>query len=512
MYLTQAIHKAAREKPTATATIFQGHITTFAEFKQRVGRFAGGLLDLGTEPGDRVGILALNSDLYLEFIFGTFWAGAAINPVNIRWSLDEIAYSLNDCDTRVLLIDEQFRHLIEPLCQRCPRLTTLIYIGEDTAPSGTLAYKTWLAGVQPRKDALSRGQQLAAVLYTGGTTGIPKGVMLSHDNLASNALSALAASPRPLITSSLHVAPMFHVGGIASVLQTTLRCATHVVLRQFDTAAVLNAIAQHRVNETFLVPTMLQRMLDDPGFPSHDLSAMKNIIYGAAPIDTTLLQRAITAFPNCQFMQVYGMTELAPVAAVLPAYYHTPEGQTLQKLKAAGRPSPVCELRIVDTDGQEVASGQTGEIIVRGPSVMLGYWNKPEETAKALRDGWMHTGDGGYLDKDGFLFITDRIKDMIVTGGENVYSSEVENALLSHPDVQMCAVIGVPHDQWGESVHAIIVPSPGAEIDIEALKLHCRSRIASYKCPRSLELRLELPLSAAGKVLKFELRAPFWKA
>ncbi|MCY1408786.1 Long-chain-fatty-acid--CoA ligase [compost metagenome] len=388
----------------------------------------------------------------------------------------------------------------------------MIHLGDGTPLANVLPYETWLADSHPVEDALSSGRQLAAVLYTGGTTGTPKGVMLSHDNLVSNALSALAAAPRPLIEAALHVTPMFHVGGLASILQTAQRCATHIILRQFDSAAVLNAIANEGANETFLVPTMLQRILDDPSFSEHDLSAMKNIIYGAAPIDHTLLQRALKAFPNSQFMQVYGMTELAPVAAVLPAHYHTPEGQALQKLQAAGRPTPLCELRIVDADGRELPHGQAGEIVVRGPTVMLGYWNKPEETAKALRDGWMHTGDGGYLDDDGFLYIADRIKDMIVSGGENVYSSEVENALLSHPGVQMCAVIGIPDEQWGEAVHAIIVPVPGVTLDGEALKLHCRGRIAGYKCPRSLEFRQELPLSAAGKVLKFELRAPFWKA
>jgi len=482
------------------------------EFKNRVACVAAGLRKLGVAATDRVGILSLNSDRYLEVIYGTFWAGAAINPVNIRWSIDEIAYSLIDCDTRLLFVDGSFSHMIPTLRERCPQLHTVIQLDDINPHAALLPYPSWLGSSAPMEDALSCGTQLAAVLYTGGTTGPPKGVMLSHENLLSNALSTLAAAARPEIAAALHVAPMFHVGGLAAVFQTALRAATHIVLPQFDTDQVLHAIADQGANEVFLVPTMLQRVLDAPNFATFDLSSMKNIIYGAAPIDASLLQRAMAAFPNSQFMQVYGMTELAPVAAVLAGNHHIAGGQSHSKLITAGRPAPLCEMRIVDSEDLELPQGSTGEIVVRGPTVMLGYWNRPEETAQALRGGWMHTGDGGYLDEDGFLHIADRIKDMIVSGGENVYSSEVENALLSHPGVKMCAVIGVPHAQWGEAVHAVIVPQAGAMLDLESLKLHCRTRIAGYKCPRSIELREELPLSAAGKVLKYELRNPFWKA
>ena len=388
MYLTQALHKAAREKPNATASVFRGRRRTFEQLRKRAAQFAGLLQSLKAEPGDRIAMLALNSDQYLEYLFGTFWGGCAINPVNTRWSVREIAYSLNDCQTRILFIDDAFAHLIDPLREQCPCLESILYIGDKTAPDRTLPYEAALNSATEVKDALRSGNDLAAVLYTGGTTGIAKGVMLSHSNLLSNALSALAAAPRPQIDATLHVAPLFHVGGLAAVFQTALRGATHVILEQFDSATVIRTIASERINEVFLVPTMLQRILDEPCFNEHDLSSLKNIIYGAAPIDPTLLQRAISALPCSQFMQVYGMTELAPVTAILPAYYHTLAGQQLDKLKAAGRPTPICEVRIENADGKELPMGQTGEIVVRGPSVMLGYWNKPDETAKALRDGW----------------------------------------------------------------------------------------------------------------------------
>lgn len=510
MQLTQAINKFAIETPKAIATVYRGRRTSFDTFRNRVARFAGGLNGLGVLPGDRVGILALNSDRYLEFLFGTFWASAVINPVNIRWSVDEIAYSLNDCNTCVLVVDENFINLIPELRAKCPGLRAVINLGESSDMPGTEAYEAWLDRSDAIDDTAGGGKQLAAILYTGGTTGVPKGVMLSHENLLANALSALAAAPRPSISSALHAAPMFHVGGLAAILQTMLRGATHVVLPQFDSTEFLTTISKECVNETFLVPTMLQRILDDPEFSQHDVSQVKNIIYGAAPIDSSLLRRAISAFPNSQFMQVYGMTEVGPVAAILPPFYHTIEGQTFNKLKAAGRPTPACEINIIDPDGKILPHGIPGEIIIRGPTVMLGYWNKPLETSLAVQNGWIHTGDGGYFDQDGILHMADRIKDMIVTGGENVYSTEVENALLSYPGIKMCAVVGIPNEQWGESVHAILLLLPGTTLDTNAIKVHCKTLIAGYKCPTSFEVRESLPLSAAGKILKHELRASYW--
>lgn len=508
--LTQPLHKAAGERPNATACIFQGRRKTFAQLRDRVARLAAGLHKLGVRPNDRVAILALNSDRYLEYIYACFWAGAVINPVNTRWSSSEIAYSLNDCASHVLFVDDNFEHLVEPLQALCPDLSTIIHCGENAASSDWLCWDE-LIDCPPLQDVQRSGADLAGVLYTGGTTGMPKGVKLSHTNLASNALSTLAAASRPELNTVLHVAPLFHVGGLAAVLQTALRGACHVLLSAFDSAQVLSAIANERVGETFLVPTMLRRLLDDPGFATHDLSSLRNVVYGAAPIDAELLRRAIEALPNSQFMQVYGMTELGPVAAVLSAASHCAQGTGLHRLASAGRPAPACELRIVDADGNDQDVGATGEIVARGPGVMLGYWNKSDETAQTLRNGWLHTGDAGYLDADGFLYVTDRLKDMIVSGGENIYSSEVENTILAHPEVQLCAVIGIPDGLWGESVHALVVLHPGSQLDERQIRSFCRERIAGYKCPRSVELRAQLPLSAAGKLLKYQLREAFWQ-
>ena len=510
MRLTQPLHKAAREKPFEIATVFGERSTTFLTHKTRVSQLAGALKHLGLETEDRVAILAFNSDYYIESIYATFWAGGVINPVNTRWSQHEIIYSLNDCQTKFLIVDDNFAKLIEPIREQCPSIQTVIYCGEAAAPADSHAYNALIEQADPVEDAHRADADLAAILYTGGTTGQPKGVMLSHEAMAINALAVLSVG-RPPVEATMHVAPLFHVGGLASLFQGALRLAKQVILPGFDPIATFEMIEREKVNETFLVPTMIQFLLDHPDFSKYDLSSMRNIIYGAASIDETLLHRAIHAIPSSQFMQVYGMTEIAPVVAILPNFCHTIEGQKLKKLKAAGRPTPINEVKIINPEtGQESEVGEFGEIVVRGPSVMLGYWNKPEETKKALIDGWMHTGDGGYMDEDGDLDIPDRLKDMIVSGGENVYSTEVENALLAHPAIRLCAVIGVPDPQWGEAVHAVLVlRDDHAPLTLKEVRDFCRTHIAGYKCPRSIEFRTEMPLSAAGKLLKYKLRESY---
>lgn len=286
---------------------------------------------------------------------------------------------------------------------------------------------------------------------------------------------------------------------------------THVFLPSFDARAAMVLIERERVNDTLIVPTMLQMLLDHPEFRSFDLSSLEWVIYGAAPISETLLDRAVASLPNIRFTQGYGMTELSGAVVFLPPAYHTAEGRRAGKLKSAGRAGFLAEAKIVDISGNEVSRGQIGEIAVRGGAVMIGYWNRPEETAETLRDGWVYSKDMAFMDDEGFIYIVDRLKDMIVSGGENVYSAEVENALMKHPAISQCAVIGVPSASWGESVHAVVVGKLGANVDADKLIAHCKTLIANYKCPRSVEFRDSLPLSAAGKILKHELRTEFWK-
>ncbi len=508
--LTAALHEALRTCPDRPAVSAGAHRDTYATFVDRVARLARVLRDAGLEPGDRVGMLALNSHRYVEYFFAVWWAGGVVNPVNIRWNPREVAYSLDDCDTRILFVDGTFAAMIPELRSFSTSLQTVVWCGDGDAPPDMHAYDAALVGAEPLADTMRDGEDLAAVMYTGGTTGRPKGVMLTHRNLTSNIRFSLEANPRRDGTSAIITAPMFHIGGCALALQNIVNHRRVVIVPMFEERAVLRAIADERATEIFLVPTMLRRLIECPDFATFDVSSLEMMIYGAAPIDSALLERAMAAFPGASFHGAYGMTECSPTLTTLPGPAHGPEGVARGLLRSAGIPLPGIELRIVDQDDRDVPVGSVGEIVARGATVMAGYWNRPHETAESLRGGWMHTGDGGYRDADGYLYVVDRIKDMIITGGENVYSAEVENALAQHPDVAMSAVIGIPDDAYGERVHAVVVTRPGAEPDPDAIVAHCHSLIGGFKCPRSVEFREKLPLSAAGKVLKHELRAPYW--
>jgi len=512
MSLTLGLHRALQQQPHKTATVYRERRLSYAELGARVARLAGGLLELGLAPGDRVALLAQNSDRTIEYVLATWWAGGAVNPVNIRWSVPEIAYSLEDSETGILIVDEHFLAAVAAIRERAPALRVLIYAGEGPAPAGMLAWEALANESAPMEDARRAGTDLAGLFYTGGTTGSPKGVMLSHTNLWSSAIARMADLPIPPDTVSLLAVPLFHLAGLGRVLTQLIVGGTSVVLPGFNAVAVLESIARERVTDLLLVPTMLQMLLDHPDFARYRLDSLKRISYGAAPISEALLARALQAFPGIEFTHGYGMTEASPVISVNPPGNHTPEAARSGLLRSAGRAGYGVEIKIVGPDGEELPRHTVGEVLLRGPNVMLGYWNKPEETRAALRGGWLHTGDGAYMDEAGYIFIVDRLKDMIVSGGENVYSAEVENVVGRHPAVAACAVIGIPSETWGEAVHAVVVlRDSAAAISAEDLRAHCRQSLAPYKCPKSVEFRDALPLSGAGKVLKTALREPYWK-
>ena len=510
MSLTLSLERAARIHPRRLATICGERRHDYATLRNRVTRLAGALRRLGVVPGERIGILALNSDRYLEYFFATYWAGAVVNPCNVRWSAQEIAYSLADCETRILLVDDQFAHLLPQLRAQAPCLKQVIYCGDGMAPDGMLRYEDLVAGSDPIEEIWRSGEDLAGVFYTGGTTGFPKGVMLAHRALYSNGLALQAACGDVTEMVGLHAAPMFHLADHAFLMVLAIAGATHVMLPAFQPKPVAEIIARERVTGTLLVPTMIQMLIDDSNARQYDLSNLELLLYGGSPIAEAVVDRALAVMPKVNLMQAYGMTELGPIATLLPAEFHVGSGRARGKVRSAGRPCTICDVRVIDLEGIEVPRGVVGEVVVRGPGMMQGYWNKPEESAHATRGGWMHTGDGGYMDDDGFLFIADRLKDMIVTGGENVYSVEVENAVARHPAVLQCAVIAIPDDTWGETVHACVVLRQDMALTLDELQTHCRQSIASYKIPRSLELIAALPLSGAGKVLKGKLREKFW--
>ena len=510
MYLTQSLHRAMNTRPDALASVYGERRHTYAQFGARIACLAGGLQGLGLNAGDRVGMLSLNTDRFLEYFMGVYWAGCVVNPVNTRWSVAEMAFSLDDCETRVLIVDDHFLGTVPELRQRATSLSILIYAGEGATPEGMLSYETLIAQSAPVEDAHRGGPDLAGVFYTGGTTGFPKGVMLSHGGLYSNALAIVAEGGVRDGELGMHAAPMFHLADLAFMNALFACGGTHLMVPTFAPAAVLKVIEQERVAASLLVPTMIQMLVDHPDAPKYDLSSLRSLIYGASPISEALVDRAALTLPRTEFRQGYGLTEMSPVVAFLQPQYHTGEGRALGKICSAGRPSYVAEVRIEDPEGHPLPTGEVGEIVAKGPGMMLGYWNRPEESAHALRGGWMHTGDAGFMDKDGFLFLVDRIKDMIVTGGENVYSAEVENALHHHPAVALCAVFGIPADKWGEAVHAVVVLNRGRQASAEELMESCRQRIAAYKCPRSIEFMEVLPMSGAGKILKRDLREPHW--
>ena len=512
MYLTQSLHRALQQHPDRNVVQFGTRSRTFREFWDRIARLAGALKELGLRPGDRVAMLALNSDRYLEYQMAVPWAGGVLNQCNTRWSAAEIALSLADSGSTILLVDAPFCPMVDQCRHDAITLREVIYCGEGNPPSSMRSYEGLVAESEPVPDVGRRGQDLAGIFYTGGTTGSPKGVMLSHTNLVSSALAAAVDGFSSAGDVYLHAAPMFHLADFGFSILTWILGNLHSIVSSFSPDAVLDAIERDAVSTVLLVPTMIQMLVDHlPASRPRDLSTLRTIAYGASPISDALLDRAMTAFPGARFAQGYGMTELSPLAAVnVPPWPSTLSHQP-SKRHATGRPATGVELRIVDADGIEVPRGAIGEIIVRGPNVMLGYWNNPEATAAAIREGWMHTGDAAYMDEDGFVYVVDRIKDMIITGGENVYSAEVECALAHHPAVGACAVIGIPSELWGEAVHAVVVPRPGALVSAEGLITHCKTRIAGYKCPRTVAFAESLPLSGAGKVLKSKLREPYWR-
>jgi long-chain acyl-CoA synthetase len=509
--MTQLVRRAAQNHGGVLATHDGDRSQTWAEFRERIARFAGGLHELGIGAGDRVAILALNSDRYMEFMFGVPWAGGVFVPVNTRLAPPEVVYWLNDSGSRVLLVDGNFAAVVATVRDQLDSLEHVVFIDDAEVAPGCLPYGELIsAGAAP--DAGRGDDDLAGLFYTGGTTGRSKGVMLSHRNLVGNALQALPVLGSADGERTLHVAPMFHIADGCMCLMAAAMAHQNYILPAFEPLATMRAIEAHRIERTLMVPTMINMFVHHEQVEDHDLTSLGTVVYGASPMPEPVITRALEVMPDARFFQAYGQTEASPIITLLRSEYHTTEGEYAGKLKSAGRSVPGVDLAILDDDGNEVPCGTVGEVCAKGPNVMLGYRNLEEQTQAALKGGWLHTGDGGYLDEDGFLFIVDRVKDMIVSGGENVFSAEVESVIYQHPEVDQCAVVGIPSEKWGEQVHAIIVPKAGATPTEESIITFCREQIAGFKCPRSVTFRDEaLPLSGAGKILKTELREPYWE-
>ncbi|QNA87066.1 long-chain fatty acid--CoA ligase [Sphingomonas sp. So64.6b] len=494
--------------PDAPASIFEGRSRSWADVLGRAARIAGGLGALGIKAGDRVSVLSHNSDDYLTLYLAVPWAGAVLVPLNCRWSEAENRMAIADCEPSLIFVSDDMAVANEGLFSPDEH-PWLVSLGQERPGWRTLDE---LLASEPVDDAGRGGDDLLAIFYTGGTTGRSKGAMLSHAGFIANCRAMRESDVFPEGCRALIVPPLFHLAAVAMMTMAMLAGGVAVIAKSFDPIGALDLIAAEGVTDALLVPTMIQMILDAPGFDSAKLSRVNTILYGASPMQEATLDRIIEAAPQVDFVQLYGMTEVSCTAALLPPEYHRGAHREAGHHRGAGKPIRNTEIIVADEAGNKLPIGDVGEVLVRGPGVMLGYWNQPELTAETLRDGWMHTGDGGRLDEHGILYVVDRLKDMIVSGGENIYSAEVESVLALHPGVVQAAVIGVPDDRWGERVHAVILPRPGSDVSEAALFAHCRERIAGYKCPRSIEFRSEsLPLSPAGKVLKTELRKSYWK-
>lgn len=512
LHIAQFVERAARHNSSGDAIRFGARRSTWSSFNAATREIGGGLREHGIAVGDRVAILALNSDRYVEVLFACWRLAAVVVPINTRWSASELSYAIADSRPRVLVVDDAFAATIAALDIDRSGLR-LVFIGDGATPDGAIHYDDLRRAGAPCDALGGGGEDLAGIFYTGGTTGHPKGVMLSHTGLISTLLAARSAPPQAGAPPPvLCVLPMFHLAGAQLAMAAAIACVPLIMLPTFDVSAVLRTIETDRVDTLSLVPSMWGMLLSHPDAENADLSSLKRAAYGASPMPEGILRLCLRRLPHAEFMQGYGQTETAGICTLLGPEDHDPDGPNAHRLRSAGKPILFSELKILDETGAEASCGTVGEIAIRSVGGMLGYWNLQEETAKTLRGGWIMSGDAGYLDADGYLFIVDRTKDMIISGGENVYSAETESALSTHPDVAECAVIGVPDEMWGERVHAIVRLRPGAVEDEVALIAHCRSVIAGYKCPRSVSFRSEpLPLSAAGKVLKRQLRAPFWE-
>lgn len=510
--LSQLIRHNTQISSDRTATQFAERSQTWAEFQERISCLAGGLQDLGIEEGDRVAVLALNSDRYYEFYFGVSWAGAVFVPVNTRLAPAEFIHWLNDSGSKAVFVDDMFLPAIAEIRSQLTSVKHFVYMGDGAVPDDYIAFEHLVMEYVPIAPSGRGGDDLAGLFYTGGTTGKSKGVMLSHRNLTCNVLQCLPYFNLTEDDIMLHAAPMFHVAdGILCMMAATLGC-TNVMVPAFEPTLVLKTLQESGITASLLVPTMINMVVNHPEIGAYDLSRLKSLLYGASPMPEAVIMKAMEVIPHVDFYQAYGQTEASPIVTIMGPQYHTTTGPYAGKIKGAGRAVIGVDLEIHDEAGNLVNAGEVGEVCIRGENVMLGYWNLPEVTAQTMRDGWLHTGDGGRLDEDGMLFIVDRVKDMIVSGGENVYSAETEQAIYQHPAVADCAVIGIPNDAWGEAVHAVVVLKPGESLTEQALIDFCKTQIAGYKCPRSIAFRSEpLPLSGAGKILKKDLRAPYWE-
>ena len=489
---------------------------TYREFGERAERLASGLTRLGIAPGDRVAYLSFNNHQLLEGYYGVVQARAIVMPLNVRLSCGELTAILRHSGARMLLFENEFAPVVEELRSACPEVECWVSLGERIAPAG-LAYEEILSQGQPgRADIFSYDERaIAELFYTSGSTGAPKGVALAHRTLYLHALEVATLYPNPETMVELHTIPQFHANGWGRPQVSAMLGVKQVMVRRFEPAAVFGLIQEHRATDMCMVPTMAQALIHDPGRTSWDTSSLRRVMIGGAASSPELVDRFEKAFPGCQCVAGYGLTETSPVVST-SLWKGTPyssETERLRRQAMAGWPIVGTEVRVVNAEMQDVPrDGATmGEVVVRGDQVMDGYFREPDATRAVMSGDWLHTGDMAVWDEEAYINIVDRKKEIIISGGENISSIEIEKAIGSHPDVLECAVVAAPDDRWGEVPAAFITRKPQALVTEEEMRAHLSQRLSRYKLPRIIELRDEpLPKTGTGKIRKLALREQFW--
>ena len=507
--VSEIIRVHGKDRADHTALVQGERTLTWAELLGRSAQVAQAFSDAGVGNQDRIAFLDKNGIEHFEVFFGAALLNAVCVDVNWRLAAPEVEFIVNDAGSKVFVVGPDFVPILDAIAPNLTTVTKIVVIGGHPDHE---SYEDWVA----RYEAVDPGtpsdiEDTAFQLYSSGTTGRPKGVMLSNRNFF--ALLPMAKEMWEITPDSVNLVamPLFHIGGGGWAVAGMYEGAQSIIVRDLDPAALVTLIGERRVTHGFLVPAVLQFMLMVPGGIEADYSSLQVLVYGASPISEQVLADSVKVF-GCKFWQAYGLTETTGAVVNLAPEDHDLSGPNKHRLRSCGRPGPGVEVRIIDNDsGNELLPGEVGEIWIRSEQVMKGYWNNPEETAKAITaDGWFKSGDAGYLDADGYVFIHDRVKDMIVSGGENVYPAEVENVLMAHPGIADVAVIGVPHDKWGETAKAIVVKAANTEVDEQQIIEYAREHLARFKCPTSVEWIDALPRNPSGKVLKKDLRAPYW--
>ncbi|MEA5516587.1 long-chain-fatty-acid--CoA ligase [Nodularia sp. UHCC 0506] len=501
----------ARQFPDARALIFKDKSLTYIQLDQRSNQVANSLLTQGVKSGARVAFLAKDSLKSYEILFGCCKIKAVFVPINWRLAAAEISYILRDANVDILFVGAEFYQLVASIINEIDGVKTIIALEE--IDGNCLSYDIWSQehSDEPPNVAVA-ANDVAVQMYTSGTTGRPKGVQLGHYSFFAIAKEFAQrgqtwinwnATDKSLLTLSL-----FHIGSLWWAIRGLASGAENIVLENFIGVEVLEAIEKYRITKTFMVPAMIQILLNEPLCQKTDFSSLEYIIYGGSPIAESSLKSAIATF-GCNFVQIYGMTETGNCAVSLPAQDHTSANKNI--LKAAGKPFPGVSVAIINSEDKELSCAQVGEVCIKSPANMIGYWKLPEATAKTLVDGWIHTGDAGYFDEEGYIYICDRFKDMILYGGENVYPAEIENILYEHPAIREVAVIGVPDEDFGEAIKAIVVLKTGMKATALDIINFVRGKIADFKLPRSVEFTESLPRTPSGKLQKAKIREKYWQ-